>query len=91
MRRIKGNSLRGSSNGRGDRSRAHDAGRLAPIFGDVEDELQRSAGDEIRLCGGGATRRRATWCWFHAAGSPTERRQARAVARVSIFVDQNSS
>jgi hypothetical protein len=28
-----------------------DAGRLAPTFSDVEDELQRSAGDEIRLRG----------------------------------------
>jgi hypothetical protein len=79
----------GSSNDGGDQSRARDVGRLAPTFGDVKDELQRSADDEIRLRGGGATRRRATWCWLGATGSPTERQRARAVARVSIFADQN--
>jgi hypothetical protein len=89
--RIKRNSPRGSSNGGVDQSTARDGGQLAPIFGDVDDELQRSVGDEIRLRGGGVTHRRATWCWLNAAGSPTERRWARAVARVSIFEDQNSS
>jgi hypothetical protein len=48
---IKGNIPRGSSNGGGDRSRVRDSGRLAPTFSDVENELQRSAGDEIRLRG----------------------------------------
>jgi hypothetical protein len=81
----------GSSNGGGDRGRVHDAGRLGPTFGDIEDELQRSVDDEIRPRGGGATRRRAMWCCLGAAGSPTEQRRARATARVSIFVDQNSS
>jgi hypothetical protein len=81
----------GSSNSGGDQSRARDVGRLAPTFGDVKDELQRSADDEIRLRGGDATRRRVTWCWLGVTGSPTERRRARAVARVSIFADQNSS
>jgi hypothetical protein len=38
-----------SLNGGGDRSRVRDAGQLAPTFGDVEDELQRSASDEIRV------------------------------------------
>jgi hypothetical protein len=50
-----------------------DDGRLAPTFGDVDDELQWLADDEIRLRGGGATRRRATWCWLGMARSPTER------------------
>jgi hypothetical protein len=54
-RHIQGNSPRGSSNGGGNRSRARDAGQLAPTFDDVEDELQRSADDEIRLRRGGAT------------------------------------
>jgi hypothetical protein len=81
----------GSLNGGGDQSRARDVSRLAPTFGDVKDELQRSADDEIRLRRGGATRRRTTWCWLGATGSPTERRRARAVARVLIFADQNSS
>jgi hypothetical protein len=49
--RSEGNSPRGSSKGGGDRSRAHDGGRLAPTFGVVDDELQRSANDEIRLRG----------------------------------------
>jgi hypothetical protein len=89
--RIEGNSPRGSSSSRGDRSRAHDGGQLAPTFGDVDDKLQRSTGEEIRLCGGGATHRRAMWCWFGAARSPSERRRARVAARVSIFADQNSS
>jgi hypothetical protein len=74
MRCIQGNSPRGSSNGGGGRSRACDGGRLAPTFGDIEDELQWSASDEIRLRKGGVTRRRAMWCWFAVAGSPTERR-----------------
>jgi hypothetical protein len=87
MRRIKGNSPRGSSNGGGDRSRARDDGQLAPTFDDVDDELQRSFGDEIRLCGGSVTRRRATWCWLGTVRSPTERRRDRAVARVSIFAN----
>jgi hypothetical protein len=78
------------SSGR-DWSRARDDGRLAPTFGDVDDELQWLAGDEIRLRGGGATRRRATGCWLGAVRSPMERRRARAAARVSIFADQNSS
>jgi hypothetical protein len=56
---------------------ARDAGRLAPTFGDIEDELQRSAGDLIRLRGGGATRRRVTWCWLRVMGSPMERQRAR--------------
>jgi hypothetical protein len=76
---------------RSDQSRACDGSRLAPTFGDVDDELQQSAGDGIRLRGGGATCRRATWCWLGAVGSPTEQLRARAAARVSIFVDQNSS
>jgi hypothetical protein len=63
----------GSSNGGGDRSGARDGGQLAPTFGDVDDELQRLAGNEIRLRGGGATHRRVKWCWLCAAGSPTER------------------
>jgi hypothetical protein len=48
----------GSSSGGGDQSRACDCGQLAPTFGDVGDELQRSADDEIRLRGGGVTCRR---------------------------------
>jgi hypothetical protein len=48
---IKGNIPRGSSNGGGDRSRVRDSGRHAPTFSDVDNELQRSAGDEIRLRG----------------------------------------
>jgi hypothetical protein len=87
---IQGNSPRRSSNGGGDRSRAHDAGRLAPTFGDVEDELERSSDDEIRLRGGGAICRRVMWCWLCAAGSPTERWRARAATRVSIFANQIS-
>jgi hypothetical protein len=90
-RRIQGNSPRGSSNGRGDGSRARDGDWVAPTFTDVEDDLQRSAGDEIRLCRGSMTCRWATWCWLGAMGSPTERWWARAVARVSVFLDQNSS
>jgi hypothetical protein len=78
-------------NDRGDWSRARDVGWLAPTFDDVEDELQRSVGDEIRLRGGGATRRRVMWCWLRVVGSPTERRRARATAKVSVFADQNSS
>jgi hypothetical protein len=73
-RRIQGNSPRGSSNGGGNQSRARDAGRIAPTFGDVEDELQWPAGDEIRLRGGGVTRRRATWCWLCTVESPMEQR-----------------
>jgi hypothetical protein len=57
----------------------------------VDDELQRSIGDEIRLRGGGVTCRKATWCWLGVAGSPTKRQRARVVARVLIFADQNSS
>jgi hypothetical protein len=83
----RGNSPMGSSNGRVDRSRACDGGRLAPTFGD---ELQRSAGDEIRLRGGIVRCRRAVWCWLGAAGSPTEQRRARVAGRVSIFANQNS-
>jgi hypothetical protein len=67
-----------------------DADRLAPTFGDIEDELQRSAVDEIRLHRGGATRRRVTWCWLRPAGSPTERWRASMAARVSIYAYQNS-
>jgi hypothetical protein len=74
MQRIKGNSPRGSSNVEGDRSRARDGGGLAPTFGDINDELQKSAGDDIRLHGGGATRRRAMLCWLGTARSPMERR-----------------
>jgi hypothetical protein len=73
-RHIKGNSPRGSSNCGGDRSRACNGGRLAPTFRDVDDELQRSADNEIRLRGGGATRRRVMWCLLGAARSPTQRR-----------------
>jgi hypothetical protein len=91
MWRIKGNSPRGSSNGGGDWSRASDGSRLAPSFGDIDDELQQSTGDDIRLCGGSATCRRATWCWLGTARSPTERWRARAAARISLFLDQNSS
>jgi hypothetical protein len=69
----------------------HNVSRLTPTFGDVEDELQWSDDDEIRLRGGGATHRRVMWCWLRAAGSPTERQRARAAGRVSIFVDQNLS
>jgi hypothetical protein len=47
--RIKGNSPRGSSNSGGDQSRACDGGRLGPTFSDVDDKLQRSVDDEIRL------------------------------------------
>jgi hypothetical protein len=74
MRHIKGNLPRGYSNGGGDRSRARDGGRHAPTFSDVDDELQQSAGDEIRLRGGNVTRRGATCCWLSVARSPTERR-----------------
>jgi hypothetical protein len=66
-----------------------DTGRLAPTFDDVEGELQWLAGDDIRLRGGSATRRRVTRCWLDAAGSPMERQRARAMARVSIFANQN--
>jgi hypothetical protein len=66
--RIQGKSPRGSSNGEGDRSRARDAGLLAPTFDDVEDELQWSTDVEIRLRGGGTTHRRAMWCWLGTAG-----------------------
>jgi hypothetical protein len=72
MRCIQRNSPRGSSNGEGDQSWARDGGQLAPTFGDVKDELQQSAGDEIRLREGGATRRRVMWCWLGVTGSPTE-------------------
>jgi hypothetical protein len=78
-------------NGGGDRSRVHDTGRLAPTFDDIEDELQRSAGDEIRLCGGGVTLRRATLYWLSVVSSGMERWRARAVVRVLIFADQNLS
>jgi hypothetical protein len=71
-RRIKGNSPRGSSSGGGDRSRVRNNGRLAPTFGDIDNKLERSASDDIRLRGGGTTHRRATWCWLGTAGSPTE-------------------
>jgi hypothetical protein len=63
-RRIQGNSPRGSSNGGGDPSRARNTGRLAPTFGDIKDELQRLADDEIRLHG--AARHVEGW---HAIGS----------------------
>jgi hypothetical protein len=59
---LQGNSPTGSSNGRGDQSRARDDGRLAPSFGDVEDDLQRSADDEIRLREAGVICRWVTWC-----------------------------
>jgi hypothetical protein len=91
MRCIQGSSPRGSSNGGGDRSRARDTSWLAPTFSDIEDELQRSIDDEIRLRRDGATLRRVTLCWLRVAGSRMERRQARAAVRVSIFADQNSS
>jgi hypothetical protein len=91
MRCIHGSSPRGSSNGGGDRSRARDTSRLAPTFSDIEDELQRSIDDEIRLRRDSATLRRVTLCWLCVAGSRMERRQARATVRVSIFADQNSS
>jgi hypothetical protein len=35
-----------------------DSGRLAPTFGNVEDELQRSADIEIRLRGGSTAHRK---------------------------------
>jgi hypothetical protein len=89
--RSKGNSPRGSSSSGGDRCRARDGGWLAPTFGIFDDELQRSGGNEIRLCRGGTTRRRATWRWFGAVSPPTEQRRARVVARVSRFADQDSS
>jgi hypothetical protein len=91
MQRSKGNSPRGSSSYGHDRSRARDGGRLAPTFGVIDDELQRSADDEIRLRGGGATRRWATWFLLGAVRSPTEQWRARAMARFSVFVDHNSS
>jgi hypothetical protein len=47
MQRIQGNSPRGSSNGGGDQSRARDGGQLAATFDEVDDEFQRSVGDEI--------------------------------------------
>jgi hypothetical protein len=84
---IKGNSPSGSLNGGGDWSRTRDDGQLAPTFDDVDDELQQSVDDEIRLRGGSATRRRAMWCCLGTVRSPTERRRDRAVARVSIFVN----
>jgi hypothetical protein len=74
MKRSDGNSPRGSSSGGGDRSRAPDDTRLAPTFGVIDDKLQRSAGNKIRLHGGGVTRRRATWHWFGAVRPPMERR-----------------
>jgi hypothetical protein len=49
MWHIKGNSPIGFSNDGGDQSPARDGDRLAPTFGDIDDELQRSADDEIRL------------------------------------------
>jgi hypothetical protein len=58
----------------GHRSRARDGSQLSPTFGDVNDELQQSASDKIRLLGGGATHRRVTWCWLGAARSPMEQR-----------------
>jgi hypothetical protein len=69
---IKGNSHRGSSNGGGDWSRARDGGRLSPTFGNVDNELQQSADDENRLCRGGVTCIRVTWCWLSEVESPTE-------------------
>jgi hypothetical protein len=74
MWRIQGNSPRGSSNGGGDQSRVRDGSQLASTSGDVDDELQRSLGVEIRLHRGGARRRRATWSWLGMVGSPTEQR-----------------
>jgi hypothetical protein len=71
--RNEGNSPRGSSRGGGDWSRAHDGGRLTRSFGVVDNELQWSADNKIRLRGGGAMHRRATWCWFGAARPPMER------------------
>jgi hypothetical protein len=75
-RHIEGNSPRRSSSDWGDRSRVRDDGRLARTFGDVDDELQWLANDEIRLRGGGTTRRRAAWCWLGLARSPTEQWRA---------------
>jgi hypothetical protein len=71
---IKGNSPRGSSNTEGDQSRACDGDWLAPTISDVDDKLQRSVSDEIKLRGGGVTHRRVMWCWLGAAGSPMEQR-----------------
>jgi hypothetical protein len=76
---------------RDDRSRARDDGRLAPNFGVIDDELQRSVDNEIRLRGGDVTRRRATWRWFDAAMPPMERQRARVAVRVSLFVDEDLS
>jgi hypothetical protein len=45
---------------RDDRSRVRDDGRLAPNFSVIDDELQRSVDNEIRLRGGDVMRRRAT-------------------------------
>jgi hypothetical protein len=72
MQCSEGNSPRGPSSGGGNRSRARDGGQLAPTFGVVDDELQRSIDNEIRLHGGGATRRRAMWCWLSVVRSPME-------------------
>jgi hypothetical protein len=66
-----------------------DGGRLATTFDVVDNELEQSADDEIRQSGCGATRRRTTWHWFDVARPAVARRQARAVARVLLFVDQN--
>jgi hypothetical protein len=50
-----------------------DGDRLVPTFSDVDDELQLSVGNEIRLCEGGATHRRVTWCSLGVVRSPMER------------------
>jgi hypothetical protein len=74
MQRSEGNSPKGSSGGGGNWSRVRDGGRLAPTFGIIDDELTRSAANEIRLRRGGAMRRRMTWHWFGTVRPPMERR-----------------
>jgi hypothetical protein len=91
MQRNEGNSPRGSLSDRGDRSRACDGGRLVPTFGVIDDKLQRSTGNKIRLREGGATRRRVMWHWFSPVRPPTKQRRARAAVRVLLFADQDSS
>jgi hypothetical protein len=74
MWRSEWNSPRGSSSGGGGRSRACDGGWLASTFGVVDNELQRSVGDEIRQSGGDLTRRRMMWRWFGVVRPPMARR-----------------
>jgi hypothetical protein len=89
--RSEGYSPRGPSSGRGDQSTVRDGSWLAPTFGVIDNELQWSADNEIRLRGGSVMCRRAMWHWFGAVRTPTERWWARAVVRVSLFANQDSS